>query len=65
MKELTQKDKLNIALELINQILAEQYKIDAEFKRQKIAAHKSMESVGESFSVFHLKELRELIRDLV
>ena len=48
-------------INLLNQIIEEAERQDIEFKRAMMTTHQANKSLGESWMVFHLKALRELI----
>jgi hypothetical protein len=53
-------DKKNI-LNLLNQIIEKAKTEDEEHKKRALSAHRGSQATGESWMVFHLKVLRELI----
>jgi hypothetical protein len=46
---------------LLDQIIEEVERQDVAWKRQMMANHKANRTIGESWTLFHLKSLRELI----
>lgn len=52
---------MNQAIELLKQIISIQEQIDKQDNARKIAEHKSSKTLGESFILFHLKTLKELL----
>jgi len=56
---MTEKEKK--ILNLINQLLEQAKEDDLLHQRAAIAAHKASGAVGESWFVFHLKVLKELV----
>lgn len=55
------KTKLEIQIELLNQIIEEAERQDLEFKREMLTTHQAEKSIGESWLVHHLKALKSLI----
>ena len=55
----------NLALNLLNQIIQNAEQKDELFKKQMIAIHKAERTVGESWEVFHLKQLKELLDSIL
>jgi len=55
------KTQQEVQINLLNQIIEEAERQDIEFKRQMMTQHQANKTVGESWMVFHLKALRELI----
>ena len=49
------------SLELLDQIIDFEKLLDKKHKEVAIANHKASQSIGESWTVHHLKNLRELI----
>ena len=60
MMNLPKKDKLR-SLELLDQIIDFEKLLDNKRREEAIANHKASQSVGEGWTVHHLKNLRELI----
>lgn len=58
MKETKMTTKVS---NLLNEIIKKAEEQDAFYKKQMIAAHKANLAVGESWLVFHLKALKELL----
>ncbi len=50
-----------LALNLVGQMLEIAQKQDAEFKKEMNAKHQSERAIGDSWLVFHLKTLQEVI----
>lgn len=50
------------AIELTQQILDEAIRQDVKFKREMLANHQAEKALGESWMVFHLKALKELLQ---
>tara|TARA_B100000676_G_scaffold237721_1_gene237899 strand:- start:523 stop:717 length:195 start_codon:yes stop_codon:yes gene_type:complete len=59
-----EKERLLVSLDLLDQIIEKEQKSDDLNKTQKLN-HRASECVGESWTVFHLKVVRELIADSV
>ena len=49
------------SLKLLNQIIEKAEIEDLEYKRKMIEKHKASKSIGESWMLFHLKQLKELV----
>ena len=49
------------ALKLLNQIIKHEEEEELRRKVEKIAQGKGEEAVGESWTIFHLKKLKELL----
>ena len=49
------------SINLLNQIIEKAEAEDLDYKRKMIENHKASKSVGESWMLFHLKQLREVI----
>ena len=49
------------AVQLLDQIIEKAELDDEDFKKKSIEEHKALKSIGESWTCFHLKALRELI----
>ena len=58
------KSNKEVALQLISQLIDQATAEDRERKAALVKAHKAQQAVGESFSLFHLKALKELILEL-
>jgi hypothetical protein len=56
--------KKKIAIELLDQIIEEANGQDIKFKQQCISQGKSSDAQGESFMVFHLKALKNLVEGI-
>ena len=50
-------------IRLLDQIIEKAKEEDEEHKRRAISMHRASQSVGESWVLFHLKELRSLISE--
>jgi len=50
------------SLKLLDQIMEKAMFDDEEHKKEMIAKHKASKTVGESWMIFHLKKLKELIQ---
>ena len=48
-------------IKLLDQIIEKAMLDDEEYKKQMISQHKASKTVGKSWMVFHLKELRKLM----
>lgn len=55
------KTKLEMAINLLNQLIEEAERQDVEFKRVMLTQHQAEKTIGESWMVFHLKALKELL----
>jgi hypothetical protein len=53
------KEKILI---LLDQMIEHEEDVDKKHKAAAIAAHKACQSIGEGWTLFHLKALRELIK---
>ena len=49
------------SLKLLNQIIEKAEIEDLEYKREMLEKHKASKSIGESWMLFHLKQLKELV----
>ncbi len=58
---MTDKEK---AMQLVDQLIENAEAEDQKHKVASIKANKAQRAVGESFSLFHLKVLRDLIKKL-
>ena len=56
-------DKKDKALDLLDQIIEHVKSEDFEYKRSMIKQHKGSNAVGEGWTLFHLKILKELIEN--
>ncbi len=54
-------NQLQQANKLLNELIHEAARQDAEFKLAKLKEHKANDAVGESWFLFHLKQLRDLL----
>jgi hypothetical protein len=61
---MTNKEKLNTSIDLLNQIIKMESLRDEEHKKYWASQKKYSKSVGESSILFHLKALKELISEL-
>lgn len=55
------KTKQEKTINLLNQLIQEAERQDLEYKQAKIQAHEADKAFGESWMLFHLKTLRELL----
>lgn len=58
---MTDKEK---AIQLVSQLIENAEVEDQKYKAASIKANKAQRAVGESFNLFHLKVLRDLIEKL-
>ena len=49
------------SINLLNQIIEKAEAEDLEYKQKMIKNHKASKSIGESWMIFHLKQLKEVI----
>jgi len=56
-------NKKQQAIHLLDAILKEAEKQDLEYKKTAIRNHQAAQSIGESWMVFHLKALKELLEN--
>jgi hypothetical protein len=64
IQNLENKQKLQVALTLLHTLIEKATEDDQQFKAQKLKNHKALEATGESFQLFHLKGLREILLNL-
>ena len=60
---MTDKEKISTALQMVEEMLELAKKQDERHKAAAIAKGKAEQSVGESWEVFHLKALTDLLRN--
>lgn len=60
-KSLKNKEKMAMALDLLHQILEKAKEDDLELKKIKIYQNKGVQTIGDSFVVHYLGNLRELL----
>jgi len=58
------KSKKEIALDLTDQLIDEAIKQDVKYKQQCLSMGKGANAQGDSFMVFYLKNLKELIEEI-
>ncbi len=51
------------SLEMLDQIITKARYDDIKYKKDVIAKHEASKSVGESWMIFHLTKLKELIQE--
>lgn len=51
------------SLKMLDQIIEKAQFDDLQYKKQMIEKHEASKSVGESWMVFHLNELKKLIKE--
>ena len=51
------------SLKLLDQIIEKVELEDLEYKQKMIKEHKASKSIGESWTLFHLKQLKNLIKE--
>lgn len=60
---MTTMTRMELARNLLEQLIVRAQKEDSVFKARMIAEHRGQEAMGESWMLFHLKVLRELMLD--
>ena len=55
--------KIELALNMVNEMLEIARKADEEHIKASIAAGKGEQAIGESWQVFHLKNLKDLLEN--
>ena len=51
----------NRVINLLDQIIEKAKEEDLEHKKRAISSHRASQAIGESWTVFHLKSLKELL----
>jgi hypothetical protein len=54
---------MNESLRLLDQIIEKVELEDLEYKQKMIKEHKASKSIGESWTLFHLKQLKSLMEE--
>jgi len=57
------KQKIERALNLVDELLEVAVMQDEEHRKQALKEHKGAQAIGSSFMVFHLKKLKQLLSE--